>query len=303
MTKYAILFAPAVLSHDMKDYKLLYRYNDFVKKRFDETSFLTGIPVNVLLKDQENTTDFSHFQIVKFGLFAGMMGIAEHICSLEKNSPFISGGISLGDLNAICLAGAVKFEDAINILKIRKESEGDKEAVALTYVDKDEDYQYYNKFPNMNIAVNFGMVDTGLRRMLMLSGEREVLETIGRQGPAEINIMPKEMCRAALHSKFRNYVAEETRTYLESNTINDPAFLIASAVKRFDIIKEKEMIRENVIVSETNTLDLNHLIKQVESTNVDKIFCVGPFLRDLNINFKSSISVEYLDKKNMIHLL
>lgn len=303
MTKYAILFAPAVLSHDMKDYKLLYTYNDFVKKRFDETSFLTGIPVKVLLKDQENTTDFSHFQIVKFGLFAGMMGIAEHICSLEKKLPFISGGISLGDLNAICLAEAVKFEDAINILKIRRESEDGKEAVALTYVDKDEDYQYYNRFTNMTIAVNFGLVEKGLRRMLMLSGKREVLETIGRQGPAEINIMPKEMCRAALHSKFRNYVAEETKTYLENNMINNPVFQVASAIKNFNIITEKEMVIENIIVGETNTLDLNHLIEQIESANVDKIFCVGPFLRDLNINFKSDISVEYFDKKNMINLL
>ncbi|WP_129535534.1 hypothetical protein [Chryseobacterium sp. 3008163] len=303
MKRYAILFAPAVLSHDMKDYKLLYSYNDFVRKRIGEVSLLTGIPVKILLKDQENNTDFSHFQIIKFCLFAGMLGIAEHICSLEKASPVISGGISLGDLNAVCLSQAIGFEDSINILKLREEAEGDTEAVALTYVDIDEDYEYFTRFEDMGIAVNFGTIDSGKRRMLMLSGHRRVLETIGKQGPADINIMPKEMCRAALHSGFRNHVADETNDYLQNITVNDPMFPIASAVRNIDIITKKQTIIENIVIGETTTLQLDQLIGQIESMNVDEIYCVGPFLRDLNINFKSNAVIEYFDKKNLIHLI
>lgn len=301
--KYAILFAPAVLSHDMKDYKLLYTYNEFVRRRFDEISSLTGIPINVLLKDQENNTHFSNFQMVKFSLFAGMLGVAEHLCSSQAQPPVIAGGISLGDLNAVCLAQSIKFEDAINILKMKKESDNDNEAVSLTYVDKDDDHLYYSRFPDMNIAVDFGMTDAGQKRMLMLSGKRETLETVGKLGPAEINIMPKEMCRAALHSKFRNFVAEETKDYLENNTVKNPLFPIASAVKDIDIITQKEAIAENIIMAEINTLYLDHLINQIESMDVDKIFCIGPFLRDLNINFKSGINIEYFDKKNLMNLL
>jgi acyl transferase domain-containing protein len=303
MPKYAILFAPAVLSHNMKDYKLLYLYNNFVKKRFEETSLLTGIPVKVLLKEEENTTHYSYFQVVKFALFTGMYGIAEHIVSLEKKLPAVSGGISLGDLNAVALSQAISFKDAINILKLRTEAEDDKEAVALTYVNKDDDFKYYDNFENMNIAVNFGLVDANSRRMLMISGKRQVLETVGRKGPAEINIIPPTMCRAALHSKFRSYVAEATKTYLEQTMVNNPEIPIASALKNTKIITKKEKIIENIVSGEINTLYLEKLIKQIESMNIDNIFCVGPFLRDLNISFKSNINVEYFDEKNLIKLI
>lgn len=303
MSEYAFLFGPADVSYDMKDYRRLYKKNKFVKRRFDEISQLTNISIEVLLKEKEEESKYTLFQRTSFGLFAGMLGVSEYVCSLEGKLPKISGGISLGDLNSVCLSEAIRFEEAVNILKNRVDEpmyQNKEEAIAFAYVSEDMDYQYYDRFDNMKISVHYDIIDENRGRILMISGLRSILETKGNEGPIGINILPSEMCKSAFHTDFRKRIAIKNKKYLESINVIDSKFMLASSILSKKIISKKNEIIENIINTETQTLYLKNIVNNIEETGVDKIYCIGPFLRDIKINFSSDIDIIYYDKNNMI---
>lgn len=303
MSKYAVLFGPAALAHDMNDYKLLFNYNKFVKEKFDLISNYTNIPINVLFKEEINQTSYSNFQITKFAIFAGMAGIAENIRDIEKKNPIVSGGVSLGDLNAAVFSSAVNVENALEILKYKVEDESDKEAIGLIYSIENSDCEFIKEYKNVSIGVDFGQVKKNKKRIFMISGLRSDLEIIALNPKIEINILPPTMCRAALHSKFRYPIAEKIKCYLETIQVNDPFFPLAGSGNYLKTIRTKENIIENIIKSEFETIYLNKIIENIQSFDIDRVYCVGPFLRDLEINFKENIRVEFYDDKNFLKFI
>lgn len=120
MSNYALLFAPADVSHDMTDMQSLYRRCESVRQRFDAISHVSGRPVDELLLIKQPAVAISRMELISLGLAAGMLGISDEI-QREHGDPVCAGGVSLGELVALAASGSISLQDLVEIIKLRQD--------------------------------------------------------------------------------------------------------------------------------------------------------------------------------------
>ncbi|MBL4829497.1 MAG: hypothetical protein JKY55_06385 [Aliivibrio sp.] len=297
MNKYSMLFGPADVTHTMEDMQALVNRNSFVALRFKEVSDYSGVPVSELLKEKGSRQSLPSLQMVSLGLLAGMLGIADYIASI-RGAPESVGGISLGELVALCFSSAISVKDATSIILCEEKKilggSAEPEGVGFVFLPSESDSKIFIESSSIYVAVDYGKIQSGAGNLLMLSGLRKNLEKEAEISPWEIDILPVELCDNAYHSELRSPVSWKIAELLKSMTINNCDYPVNTCFKDLRRLRTPKDVKEALIKNVVEPLFVSQLIEQQKTDDSAQMVCIGPFLRSLDLNF--DLPAEYFDE-------
>ncbi|MEF2482183.1 hypothetical protein V4D09_02620 [Vibrio mimicus] len=291
MNNYSVIFGPADVSHSMDDIRKLVSSDQIVAERFAQVSQFSGISIRDLLNVETKNNPFTRLQMISLGLFAGMLGIADRVVSI-KGEPCSVGGISLGELVALCFSSAITVKDAVSIILCEQPVKSSPEAVGFVFIPTGSEHLLIEE--DLNIAVDYGYVHGGAGKLLMLSGLRDNLLSTAKEIPWELEIISEELCNIAYHSKYRLPAVKIISKLIEGMHLSDCKYPVNTCFMKLDRLKSPEDVRQSLIMNEVETLYVTNLIETQKKDNISQVVCIGPFLRSLNLNF--GLPTEYFDK-------
>ncbi len=216
---------------------------------------------------------------------AAMLSIAK-ILEADFGRAQVYGGISLGELAALHMAGAASVEMVVDLLRVRHLPDTSlDEAICFTFVPTLDDWRYYDDVDSMSVSVDYGPVFDGTGRMIMLSGLRSTLESMRTAGPAELQVVDRDMADQAYHSPFREPGRRRLSSFLVENPLSDPMAPVLTAVPGLQKASTGGKATEALLKSETHPLSVPVLVEGVEKFGLDKVHAVSSFLGELRIRF------------------
>ncbi|CAM3815258.1 hypothetical protein [Serratia silvae] len=282
---YAMIFGPADVSHMMKDMQRLYDIHPQVRTRFAQVASSAGMDVDVILRKTPLLDGVSCMQVVSLGLLAGMLGIADDIIE-QRGTPSCVGGISLGEVAALCVAGSLTLDDATELIRLRVDiPEAEEETVGFVMLMEESDRAFYHQPPAMRIAVDYGLIHQGIGSLLMVAGLRRMLEGRGQEGSGVLEVLPPALCNSAYHTPYRRRIAGQIEEYLHGCTLPAPVYPVMTCLSGLGVVNDSQGIKEMCLRGETETLSVPMMIQQMKHFDVAEVICIGPFLRSLNMDF------------------
>ncbi|GKW15450.1 hypothetical protein PEC301937_13990 [Pectobacterium carotovorum subsp. carotovorum] len=284
-TPYALIFGPADVSHMMADMQQLYAHHPQVRTRFEHIASVADVSVAVILRQAPIPDGFSCMQVVSLGLLAGMLGIADSVVA-QRGEPCCAGGISLGEVAALCASGALTIADAVALIHLRVDRpETEDETVGFVLAMQEGDRDFYHQPPEMRISVDYGLIQQGVGSLLMVSGLRRMLEGKGQEGPGMLEVLPPSLCQSAYHTPYRQRIAQQVHTYLETKNVFSPRYPIVTCLDGLDVVNDPDGVKVMSVRSETERLSVPAMIQQIQRLGAVETVCIGPFLRSLNMDF------------------
>lgn len=200
---------------------------------------------------------------------------------LRKNkiTPSIVAGHSLGEYSALVASSAIKFEDAVKLVRKRGEymqsatPAGTGSMLAIIGLEKDEISEMCEKIKDIGIVE---IANHNSPTQIVVSGEINALE--------KLSVMAKEKgakmaipldVSAPFHSSFMETAKENLASYLEKVKINNPKIPISCNVTA-DYIINKEEVRSALIKQMTHPVKWVDSILKMNSEGINCFIEVGP---------------------------
>lgn len=200
---------------------------------------------------------------------------------LRKNkiTPSIVAGHSLGEYSALVASSAIKFEDAVKLVRKRGEymqsatPAGTGSMLAIIGLEKDEISEMCEKIKDIGIVE---IANHNSPTQIVVSGEINALE--------KLSVMAKEKgakmaiplnVSAPFHSSFMETAKENLASYLEKVKINNPKIPISCNVTA-DYIINKEEVRSALIKQMTHPVKWVDSIIKMKSEGINCFIEVGP---------------------------
>ena len=200
---------------------------------------------------------------------------------LRKNKikPSIVAGHSLGEYSALVASSAIKFEDAVKLVRKRGEymqsatSAGTGSMLAIIGLEKDEISKMCEKIKDIGIVE---IANHNSPTQIVVSGENKALE--------KLSIMAKEKrarmviplkVSAPFHSSFMETAKENLARYLEKVKIDNPKIPIRCNVSA-DYMHNKEEVRSALIKQMTHPVKWVDSITKMYSEGINYFIEVGP---------------------------
>jgi len=200
---------------------------------------------------------------------------------LRKNKikPSIVAGHSLGEYSALVASSAIKFEDAVKLVRKRGEymqsatPAGTGSMLAIIGLEKDEISEMCEKIKDIGIVE---IANHNSPTQIVVSGEINALE--------KLSVMAKEKgakmaiplnVSAPFHSSFMETAKENLASYLEKVKINTPKIPISCNVTA-DYIITKEEVRSALIKQMTHPVKWVDSIMKMNSEGINCFIEVGP---------------------------
>lgn len=200
---------------------------------------------------------------------------------LRKNKiePSIVAGHSLGEYSAMVASSAIKFEDAVKLVRKRGEymqsaiPAGRGSMLAIIGLEKDEISKMCEKIKDIGIVE---IANLNSLTQIVVSGEIKALEKlslIAKEKGARMAIPLK--VSAPFHSSFMEAAKEKLARYLENVKIDNPKIPISCNVSA-DYINNKEEVRTALIKQMTHTVRWVDSIKKMSTEGINCFIEVGP---------------------------
>jgi len=200
---------------------------------------------------------------------------------LRKNKikPSIVAGHSLGEYSALVASSAIKFEDAVKLVRKRGEymqsatPAGTGSMLAIIGLEKNEISEMCEKIKDIGIVE---IANHNSPTQIVVSGEINALE--------KLSVMAKEKgakmavplnVSAPFHSSFMETAKENLASYLEKVKINTPRIPISCNVTA-DYIITKEEVRSALIKQMTHPVKWVDSIMKMNSEGINCFIEVGP---------------------------
>lgn len=200
---------------------------------------------------------------------------------LRKNkiTPSIVAGHSLGEYSALVASSAIKFEDAVKLVRKRGEymqsatPAGTGSMLAIIGLEKDEISEMCEKIKYIGIVE---IANHNSPTQIVVSGEINALE--------KLSVMAKEKgakmaiplnVSAPFHSSFMETAKENLASYLEKVKIKNPKIPISCNVTA-DYIINKEEVRSALIKQMTHPVKWVDSILKMNSEGINCFIEVGP---------------------------
>ena len=200
---------------------------------------------------------------------------------LRKNKiePSIVAGHSLGEYSAMVASSAIKFEDAVKLVRKRGEymqsaiPAGRGSMLAIIGLEKDEISKMCEKIKDIGIVE---IANLNSLTQIVVSGEIKALEKlslIAKEKGARMAIPLK--VSAPFHSSFMEAAKEKLARYLENVKIDNPKIPISCNVSA-DYINNKEEVRTALIKQMTHPVRWVDSIKKMSTEGINCFIEVGP---------------------------
>ena len=200
---------------------------------------------------------------------------------LRKNKiePSIVAGHSLGEYSAMVASSAIKFEDAVKLVRKRGEymqgaiPAGRGSMLAIIGLEEDEISKMCEKINDIGIVE---IANHNSPTQIVVSGEIKALEKlslIAKEKGARMAIPLK--VSAPFHSSFMEAAKEKLARYLENVKIDNPKIPISCNVSA-DYINNKEEVRTALIKQMTHPVRWVDSIKKMSTEGINCFIEVGP---------------------------
>ena len=200
---------------------------------------------------------------------------------LRKNKiePSIVAGHSLGEYSAMVASSAIKFEDAVKLVRKRGEymqsaiPAGRGSMLAIIGLEEDEISKMCEKIKDIGIVE---IANLNSLTQIVVSGEIKALEKlslIAKEKGARMAIPLK--VSAPFHSSFMEAAKEKLARYLENVKIDNPKIPISCNVSA-DYINNKEEVRTALIKQMTHPVRWVDSIKKMSTEGINCFIEVGP---------------------------
>jgi [acyl-carrier-protein] S-malonyltransferase len=211
-----------------------------------------------------------------------ILTISTILCRLlRKNNirPSIVAGHSLGEYSALVASSAIKFEDAVKLVRKRGEymqsatPAGTGSMLAIIGLEKDEISKLCEKIKDIGVVE---IANYNSPTQIVVSGEIKALEKLSimaKEKGARMTISLK--VSAPFHSSFMETAKENLARYLEKVKINNPKIPIRCNVSA-DYIYNKEEVRSALIKQMTHPVKWVDSITKIYSGGINYFIEVGP---------------------------
>ncbi|KUK56006.1 MAG: Malonyl CoA-acyl carrier protein transacylase [Atribacteria bacterium 34_128] len=200
---------------------------------------------------------------------------------LEKNNirPSVVAGHSLGEYSALVASSAIKFEDAVKLVRKRGEymqsatPAGTGSMLAIIGLEKDRISKMCEKINDIGIVE---IANYNSPTQIVVSGEIKALDKLSelvREKGAR-KVIPLKVS-APFHSSLMKLAKDNLARYLESVEIDNPQLPIICNVNA-DYIKNKEEVRLSLIEQMTHPVRWVDSIIKMNSKGINYFIEVGP---------------------------
>jgi [acyl-carrier-protein] S-malonyltransferase len=200
---------------------------------------------------------------------------------LRKNKikPSVVAGHSLGEYSALVASSAIKFEDAVKLVRKRGEymqsatPAGTGSMLAIIGLEKDEISKMCKKISDI------GMVEIANHNsptQIVVSGEIKALEKLSVMAKEKgaRRVIPLKVS-APFHSSFMEMAKENLARYLGKVKINNPKIPVSCNVSA-GYINNKEEVRSALIKQMTHPVKWVDSIIKMNSEGINCFIEVGP---------------------------
>jgi len=211
-----------------------------------------------------------------------ILTISTILCKLlrkNKIKPSIVAGHSLGEYSALVASSAIKFEDAVKLVRKRGEymqsatPSGTGSMLAIIGLEKDEISKMCEKINDIGIVE---IANHNSPTQIVVSGEIKALEKLSvmaKEKGARMTIPLK--VSAPFHSLFMETARENLARYLEKVKLNNPKIPISCNVSA-GFINNKEEVKSALIKQMTHPVKWVDSIIKMNSEGINYFIEVGP---------------------------
>jgi len=211
-----------------------------------------------------------------------ILTISTILCELlrkNKIEPSIVAGHSLGEYSALVASSAIKFEDAVKLVRKRGEymqsatPAGTGSMLAIIGLEKDEISKMCEKINDIGIVE---IANHNSPTQIVVSGEIKALEKLSvmaKKKGARMAIPLK--VSAPFHSSFMETAKENLARYLEKVKIDNPKIPVSCNVSA-DYINNKEEVKSALIKQMTHPVKWVDSIENMSSEGINYFIEVGP---------------------------
>ena len=200
---------------------------------------------------------------------------------LRKNKikPSVVAGHSLGEYSALVASSAIKFEDAVKLVRKRGEymqsatPAGTGSMLAIIGLEKDEISKMCEKINDIGIVE---IANHNSPTQIVVSGEIKALKKLSVMAKEKgaRRVIPLKVS-APFHSSFMETAKENLARYLEKVKINNPKIPISCNVSA-NYVRNKEEVRSALIKQMTHPVKWVDTITKMNSEGINYFIEIGP---------------------------
>jgi len=211
-----------------------------------------------------------------------ILTISTILCKLlrkNKIEPSIVAGHSLGEYSALVASSAIRFEDAVRLVRKRGEymqsatPAGSGSMLAIIGLDKDKISKMCEKIKDIG---KVEISNHNSPNQIVVSGEIKALEKLSlmaREKGARM-VIPLKVS-APFHSSFMEIAKENLARYLEKVKIDNPKIPINCNVSG-DYMHNKEEVKSSLIKQMTHPVKWVESVTKMYSEGINCFIEVGP---------------------------
>ena len=272
--------------------KELYENFSLAKKRFEQANKLLGFDISSIMFNGSKE-DLQQTSVTQPAVFLHSVILSEIMG--EDFQPKMVAGHSLGEFSALTAAGALSFEDGLQLVSQRAQAMQkacDEVPGTMAAVLGLEDAQVEDVCASITgtvVAANYNCPG-----QLVISGELAAVEAaceaFKEAGARRALVLP---VGGAFHSPLMEPARQELAEAIQSTTFHDPSCRIYQNVTG-QAVKEKEVIKNNLIAQLTAPVRWTQSVQQMIYDGATSFTEVGPgkVLQGLvrKINGEASVS-------------
>lgn len=272
--------------------KELYENFSLAKKRFEQANKLLGFEISSIMFDGSKE-DLQQTSVTQPAVFLHSVILSEIMG--EDFQPKMVAGHSLGEFSALTAAGALSFEDGLQLVSQRAQAMQkacDEVPGTMAAVLGLEDAQVEDVCASITgtvVAANYNCPG-----QLVISGELAAVEAaceaLKEAGARRALVLP---VGGAFHSPLMEPARQELAEAIQSTTFHDPRCRIYQNVTG-QAVMEKEVIKNNLIAQLTAPVRWTQSVQQMIYDGATSFTEVGPgkVLQGLvrKINGEASVS-------------
>jgi len=291
MQKIAVIF-PGQGSHFVGMYKALYDEYEIVRETIDEAKQVTGIdlcelcfngPLSLLSRVENAHVAILAFGVAAFRVFVNETGLTPQFCA----------GHSLGEYTALVISGAIKFPEALKLVKKRCEISKNIQKVfdgVMTIIDGVETdivYDICKKQQLDNKKVYLSCYNSSTQTAISgINVDVEYTEKILLKKNGTVSPLFNS---APFHCPIMEDGIELLKNVISDIEFGDFRYPVMSNYTGKPYVKSKDNIKENLLNHLTNPVRWQDNMRYFEKKAVDLVidFSAKNIFENINSDFKS----------------
>ena len=213
-------------------------------------------------------------------VFVHSMALFEVLRGRYSLSPTIAGGHSLGEYSALCAAGVLSFQDALEVIRIRAQGmdqaqeAGTCGMAAVIGLKKEQVLDLVETLRGDDIleAANFNAPDQVVVSGSM-SAVNRVVEAAGKQRRTKAVVLPVS---SAFHTSLMEPARELLRTRLQDVDFREPTFPVVANLTAKPYPSTATQIREHLLDQIVSPVLWEGCVETMKETEPEKFIEVGP---------------------------